>query len=48
MATLTARSALVLAHIERAVARMNGVKGEPASFDALDRLLSAQAYRAAY
>ena len=48
LAALTRRSARVLAHIERAVALFNGVRGEPRSFDNLDRLLSAQAYRVAY
>ena len=36
------------AHIERAVTRLNGVVGNPHSFDGLDALLSAQAYRLAY
>jgi (1->4)-alpha-D-glucan 1-alpha-D-glucosylmutase len=48
LAALTAASPPVLAHVERAVARFNGVRGNPGSFDALDELLSAQAYRLAY
>jgi (1->4)-alpha-D-glucan 1-alpha-D-glucosylmutase len=34
-------------HIEETVRRFNGVPGDPASFDALDRVLSAQTYRLA-
>lgn len=45
---LIERSPAVLAHIESALTRMNGVQGEPGSFDALDALLEAQAYRLAY
>jgi (1->4)-alpha-D-glucan 1-alpha-D-glucosylmutase len=48
LAALTSRSPAVLAHIEHAVALFNGVTGEPRSFDRLDDLLSAQAYRLAY
>jgi len=48
LAELTARSPQVLAHIERAVRAFNGRAGEPHSFDALDDLLSAQAYRLSY
>ena len=48
LGALTARSVRVLGHIERAVAQFNGVQGDPASFDALDRLLSTQAYRLSY
>jgi (1->4)-alpha-D-glucan 1-alpha-D-glucosylmutase len=48
LAALTTRSRPVLAHIQRAVATLNGVPGQPASFDALDELLSAQAYRLAH
>jgi (1->4)-alpha-D-glucan 1-alpha-D-glucosylmutase len=48
LAALTRRSAPVLAHIERAVALFNGVRGEPRSFDNLDRLLEVQSYRVAY
>lgn len=45
---LIERSPAVLSHIESAVTRMNGVPGQPGSFDALDVLLDAQAYRLAY
>ena len=48
LAALTGRSPRVLAHVESAVAAFNGRAGDPASFDALDALLSAQAYRLAY
>jgi (1->4)-alpha-D-glucan 1-alpha-D-glucosylmutase len=48
LAALTARSPRILAHIERTVARFNGVAGDPASFDELDALLSSQAYRLSY
>jgi (1->4)-alpha-D-glucan 1-alpha-D-glucosylmutase len=34
-------------HIEETVRRFNGIPGDPASFDALDRVLSAQTYRLA-
>ena len=44
---LTKESAEIREHIEEAVRRLNGAPGEPASFDALDRLLSAQTYRLA-
>jgi (1->4)-alpha-D-glucan 1-alpha-D-glucosylmutase len=48
LAALTASSPAVLAHVERAVALFNGTKGDERSFDNLDALLSAQAYRVAY
>jgi (1->4)-alpha-D-glucan 1-alpha-D-glucosylmutase len=48
LAALTRASAAVAAHIERIVARLNGTPGDPRSFDDLDSLLSAQAYRLAY
>src|SRR5687767_7025079 len=48
LAALTAASPPVLAHIGRAVDAFNGRKGDPRSFDQLDALLSAQAYRLAY
>jgi (1->4)-alpha-D-glucan 1-alpha-D-glucosylmutase len=48
LARLTSESAAVLAHIERAVATLNGEPGNPRSFDRLDALLSAQPYRLAY
>lgn len=44
---LCERSPEITQYIERAVARLNGTVGEPASFDALDTLLDAQAYRLA-
>jgi (1->4)-alpha-D-glucan 1-alpha-D-glucosylmutase len=45
---LIERSPAVLARIEAAIEKMNGVEGQPESFDALDGLLEAQAYRLAY
>jgi (1->4)-alpha-D-glucan 1-alpha-D-glucosylmutase len=48
LARLTSESPAVLAHIERAVATLNGEPGNPRSFDRLDALLSAQPYRLAY
>jgi (1->4)-alpha-D-glucan 1-alpha-D-glucosylmutase len=48
LAALTQRSNAVLDHVSRAVSAFNGVKGDSHSFDRLDELLSAQAYRLAY
>jgi (1->4)-alpha-D-glucan 1-alpha-D-glucosylmutase len=48
LAALTAASPPVLAHIGQAVEAINGHTGDPRSFDQLDALLSAQAYRLAY
>jgi (1->4)-alpha-D-glucan 1-alpha-D-glucosylmutase len=48
LAVLTEASPPVLAHIRRAIDAFNGRKGEPRSFDQLDALLSAQAYRLAF
>ncbi len=48
LAALTNRSPEALAHILRVVRSLNGVKGDAKSFDGLDALLSAQAYRLAY
>jgi len=45
---LIERSPQILEHIERSVRAINGSAGVPASFDALDRLLDAQAYRLSY
>jgi (1->4)-alpha-D-glucan 1-alpha-D-glucosylmutase len=42
------RSPQVLEIIDGAVRRINGSVGEPRSFDALERLLDAQAYRLSY
>ena len=47
LATLTKESVDVREHVEDTVRAMNGTPGDPASFDALDRLLSAQTYRLA-
>ncbi|MCC7418601.1 MAG: malto-oligosyltrehalose synthase [Acidobacteria bacterium] len=47
LAALIERSAAVRAEIDARVARLNGRAGDPASFDALDRLLDAQSYRLA-
>jgi len=48
LAALCAESPTVAAHVEGAVTRFNGLKGDPASFDLLDELLGAQAYRLAF
>ena len=48
LAELAGRSAGVAALIEDRVRRLNGVAGQPRSFDALDCLLNAQSYRLAY
>ena len=48
LAALTDRSPRVLAHLERVVARFNGIAGQASSFDRLDELLSSQAYRLSY
>jgi len=48
LAVLSQRSSCVRHHIARAVDTFNGQKGQPRSFDRLDRLLSAQAYRPAH
>ena len=48
LASLTSASPAVLAHLQRIVNRLNGVAGDAHSFDGLDALLSAQAYRLAY
>ena len=45
---LTAEAPAVAKHIREAVARVNGVPGTSASFDALHELLEAQAYRLSY
>ncbi len=45
---LIERSTPILHHIQFAVERINGKPGVPASFDALEALLDAQAYRLAY
>lgn len=38
----------IRAALDEAIARINGAVGDPASFDALDRLLDAQSYRLAF
>jgi (1->4)-alpha-D-glucan 1-alpha-D-glucosylmutase len=48
LAALSRRSPQVRDHIVRAIEIFNGRKGDPRSFDRLDRLLSAQAYRLAH
>ncbi len=45
---LCQRSPAVARFIEETVAQVNGRRGDPASFDVLDRLLGAQAYRLSY
>jgi len=47
LAALAKESADIREHAEETVRRFNGTPGDPASFDALDRLLSAQTYRLA-
>ncbi|HZP36268.1 MAG TPA: malto-oligosyltrehalose synthase [Methylomirabilota bacterium] len=44
---LSKESTEISEHIDDAMRRLNGVIGDPASFDALDRILSAQTYRLA-
>ncbi len=48
LATLAADVPTVRAFIDDTVALFNGVKGQPASFDRLDALLGAQAYRLSF
>jgi (1->4)-alpha-D-glucan 1-alpha-D-glucosylmutase len=45
---LLERSPEIQQHIDATVARLNGTAGDPRSFDALDALLDAQAYRLSY
>jgi (1->4)-alpha-D-glucan 1-alpha-D-glucosylmutase len=47
LGALAKESAEIREHLEETVRRFNGTAGDPASFDALDRLLSAQTYRLA-
>ena len=47
LAVLTKESVDIREHLEETVRAVNGTPGDPASFDALDRLLSAQTYRLA-
>jgi (1->4)-alpha-D-glucan 1-alpha-D-glucosylmutase len=47
LAVLSKESVDIREHVEETVRAMNGTPGDPASFDALDRLLSAQTYRLA-
>jgi len=48
LAALCTRNPEVVRFIEAGVRRLNGVAGERASFDALDALIQAQAYRLAF
>ena len=48
LAVLADRSDAVRRLIEVSVRRLNGTRGQPRSFDALDRLLNAQSYRLAH
>jgi (1->4)-alpha-D-glucan 1-alpha-D-glucosylmutase len=48
LATLAGRSPAISAHIDHAVAQVNGQRGVPESFDRLHELLDLQAYRLAY
>lgn len=45
---LLASSPRLSAHVQRTVEAFNGMPGDPASFDRLDELLAAQAYRLAH
>ena len=45
---LLERSPEIQQHIAATIARVNGTAGDPRSFDALDALLEAQAYRLSY
>lgn len=47
LAALVKESVEIREHLDERVRAFNGTPGEPASFDALDRLLSAQTYRLA-
>jgi len=47
LAALVHDSAAAKAHVDRAVAILNGERGRPHSFDALDSLLNEQSYRLA-
>ncbi len=48
LAALADRSAAVRAYIDDCVSRINGIAGQPRSFDWLDSLLNAQSYRLAH
>ncbi|MFN2548834.1 MAG: malto-oligosyltrehalose synthase [Myxococcales bacterium] len=48
VATLCASSATVRKHLEENVRSFNGTPGKPRTFDLLDKLLDAQAYRLAH
>jgi (1->4)-alpha-D-glucan 1-alpha-D-glucosylmutase len=48
LAALAARSSEVAALVDASVRRINGVAGQPRSFDELDGLLNAQSYRLAH
>ncbi len=48
LAALIDRSEAMAAHVRASVAAWNGTPGDPASFDRLDALLDAQAWRLAY
>lgn len=48
LARLIERSPEILRHINESVAKINGNPEQPESFDALDALLEAQAYRLSY
>jgi (1->4)-alpha-D-glucan 1-alpha-D-glucosylmutase len=48
VAALNESSPEIREHIEHTLREFNGVKGKPRSFDLLDRLLNAQAYRLAH
>jgi (1->4)-alpha-D-glucan 1-alpha-D-glucosylmutase len=47
LGALVKESAEIREHLEETIGRFNGIPGVPGSFDALDRLLSAQTYRLA-
>ncbi len=48
LAALVERSGAIASALEETIAAINGTKAKPRSFDALDELLQAQAYRVAF
>jgi len=48
LAALLDRSEVLRVYVDQRVALFNGIKGDAASFDSLDRLLNEQAYRLSY
>jgi (1->4)-alpha-D-glucan 1-alpha-D-glucosylmutase len=48
LGALVGRSAPIRAYLDDVIARINGIAGDPRSFDRLDQLLNAQSYRLAH